>query len=367
MFLGENVSCYTPLKAFVSKKLKENGKKEIVFNFPVSQKHLYKEIKLPCGKCIGCRLDYSLEWAGRCFLESLDHDDSWFVTFTYDDLHLPLQEVELLDVNGRVFDVIYNPLVPEDLQKFWKRLRRKGQKIRYFSCGEYGDKNFRPHYHAIIYGLKLLDLKYLFRKENILYYKSEYLSKIWGNGSVVIGRFTWECAAYTARYMLKKVKGSNNDENDYLYDYFRGLVSALDAVAKALRDDVVKKVYFEEFRKENIKKLKDVYVNSFSRMSLKPAIGKKYFDENFQKIYMYDKVSVKSGKDVINRVPFRYFDKLYDKIDPDKLIQLKLIREAFINKKIDDIEKKFNISYESYVREQFRIKRRSVKSLKRSL
>ena len=46
-----------------------------------------------------------------------------------------------------------------------KRLRKKLHplKIRFFHCGEYGDKTRRPHYHALIFGYSFPDRK-LFKK-----------------------------------------------------------------------------------------------------------------------------------------------------------------------------------------------------------
>lgn len=61
---------------------------------------------------------------------------SSFVTLTYDDDHLPKDWC----VSVR------------ELQLFLKRLRRAGFSVRYLACGEYGEKNFRPHYHLILFG-----------------------------------------------------------------------------------------------------------------------------------------------------------------------------------------------------------------------
>lgn len=92
----------------------------------------YKLETVPCGCCIGCRLDYSKDWATRCMLEAQDWKDNYFITLTYDDEHLPI---------GKYCN---NTLVNEDLKKFIKDLRRyysyhyKHNDIRFFACGEYG-------------------------------------------------------------------------------------------------------------------------------------------------------------------------------------------------------------------------------------
>lgn len=54
----------------------------------------------------------------------------------------------------------YPTLRKRHYQLFFKRLRKwYGKPIRYFGTGEYGSKTQRPHYHFIIFGLKLDDLK----------------------------------------------------------------------------------------------------------------------------------------------------------------------------------------------------------------
>ena len=111
-----------------------------------------------CGShCVSCRINKRREWSTRIMLESLSHEENVFVTLTYSDKHIPKGE----------------SLDPDDLRKFWKRLRkglddtlnkeinpnkykcyqRKRFPIRYYACGEYGDSTKRPHYHAIIFGI----------------------------------------------------------------------------------------------------------------------------------------------------------------------------------------------------------------------
>lgn len=45
-------------------------------------------LEIPCGQCIGCRLQYSREWANRCMLELQHHEHAAFVTLTYDNDHI---------------------------------------------------------------------------------------------------------------------------------------------------------------------------------------------------------------------------------------------------------------------------------------
>ena len=44
---------------------------------------------LPCGQCFGCRLDYACDWAMRCDKEIQMHEESCFITVTYDSKFLP--------------------------------------------------------------------------------------------------------------------------------------------------------------------------------------------------------------------------------------------------------------------------------------
>lgn len=137
-------------------------------------------------------------------VELQDQDNSAvFLTLTYNAQSLPYTE---LDENGRR----YPTLCKRDLQLFWKRLRKAfpGVRIRYYIAGEYGPKTHRPHYHAIVYGLKLTDFDDLtFLRLNGLgqaYYTSPKLESIWGNGYIVLSEVTWHTCAYVSRYVLKK-------------------------------------------------------------------------------------------------------------------------------------------------------------------
>lgn len=120
------------------------------------------------------------------------HDRNSFVTLTYAPEHLPHDGGLSLD----------------HWQLFAKRLRKKIGSFRYFMCGEYGDENLRPHYHACIFGVDFSGDRVLFKRErgNTLF-QSALLAETWRYGFCSVGELTFESAAYVSRYILKKRTG----------------------------------------------------------------------------------------------------------------------------------------------------------------
>lgn len=169
-------------------------------------------MQLPCGQCIGCRLQRSREWANRMMMElATTEGDSCFLTLTYDDKHLVF--VDGCDpITG---EVTRSPTLDlRHLQLFIKSLRKStGKKIRYFACGEYGDETARPHYHLIVFGYcpDDLQLQARGRKGAYNYYSSETIAKLWTFGYNLVADVTWESCAYTARYVVKKLTGARSD------------------------------------------------------------------------------------------------------------------------------------------------------------
>jgi hypothetical protein len=101
-----------------------------------------------------------------------------------------------------------------DYQLFMKRLRKKHKKtIRFFHCGEYGDKNKRPHYHALLFGHDFPDRRLFRERDGIKLYTSTELEELWPYGFSTVGELTFQSAAYTARYIMKKHKGEGKDEH----------------------------------------------------------------------------------------------------------------------------------------------------------
>lgn len=185
-------------------------------------------IKLPCGQCAGCRLERSRQWALRCVHESSLHSNSYFVTLTFNESHVP--------TDGCVR--------PRHLQLFMKRLRKwydshlKGAStqaapaarecIRFYGVGEYGDSGARPHYHLCLFGLVLPDLKVFQRRPGYVTYTSATLERLWPFGFALVAELTFETAAYAARYVMKKMTGGLADRNYVVLDDETGALQELE-------------------------------------------------------------------------------------------------------------------------------------------
>lgn len=165
------------------------------------------------------------------------HEENCFVTLTYDDKYLP--------ENGN--------LVKEDFQKFFKRLRKNtGREIRYFACGEYGDQTNRPHYHAILFGINFSeDRKKHSEKQGKKYYVSPFLAKTWGLGHALISEFSYSTAAYTARYVLKKMSGKLAEEHYQRVNVITGeLVQVQPEFALMSRNPGIGRKWYDKYKKD---------------------------------------------------------------------------------------------------------------------
>lgn len=131
------MTCYHPIQGYRSKmgRNKATGLWPVVFNLNDGYGDL--PVQIPCGRCIGCRLEHSRQWAIRCVHEASLHEENTFLTLTYNN--------EYVDPNFS--------LNKTDITNFLKRLRKNtGRKIRYFQCGEYGEQFHRPHHHVLLFG-----------------------------------------------------------------------------------------------------------------------------------------------------------------------------------------------------------------------
>lgn len=267
-----------------------------------------------CGQCSACRLDYSRQWAIRCCLEANYYKFNWFITLTYDDKHLPKGRILDLETGEIEFNCKGEEravLEEKDMKDFLKRLRmsaeRKGLRCedlddcRYFYCGEYGETYQRPHYHMLSFGLEIPDLEPAYVRDGYRFFYSSWIEKLWGKGFVVIGEFCFDTAAYVARYVMKKQKGKGAKE---LKAKKRKVI-----IPQGLSD-----MFQEEYRDE------------FCRMSRRPGIGKRYFDEHKDDIYATDSLYIKCSNGLNTVKPPSYFDNLYDIENHEELEKIKAQR-----------------------------------------
>lgn len=244
---------------------------------PLSKKS--KDFLVPCGQCIGCKLNRSQVWAARImhevqYQESLGNE-STLALLTYDDEHLPHTDDRL------------PTLFPRDVQLFIKRLRREVEKhdkrIKFYAAGEYGDNFDRPHYHVAIMGIDFGDkVKDGLSKSGNQIYFSGRLNSLWTHGRTSLTDLNYESAGYIARYCTKKITGSPA------------------------------KSHYQGRHPE------------FALQSTRPAIGKEWFDLFHHDLYTGDYLSVRGSR---NKVP-RYYDKLLERSDPELFEKIKGNRES---------------------------------------
>lgn len=260
-----NMACYSPVNRLIKQKY-----------------HL-----IPCGKCIGCRLENRRQWAIRASLEAKMHQENIFATLTYSDDEL-------------VIGYQHPTLVEEHLVLFWKRLRQalirhpeyftkeSEDELRYLASGEYGDESNRPHYHALIFGLDFRDKKIQQKNGDNILYSSDCLNSIWTHGHCTIGDVSFGSASYVAKYAMK------NDS------------------------------YHKEIWKE-------IGVEpQFCRMSRRPALALKWLEKNYEDVYPSDELIINNKK----MSSIKYFDNLYAAGNELLMHSIKLTRKNKVKEQI---------------------------------
>lgn len=180
------LNCLNPKPAYIMHYFLHGVRRDKVRLFKAEDyiKKRKPDTLIPCRECVACRLNEKNRWASRISLECSRTKPSYFLTLTYKE----------------------NPekLIYREVQLFFKRLRKNGYVFKYFCVGEYGAKNGRPHWHIIINGINLKDLRLWKLGTNGGYYLSDSLSKIWGKGYILIAETSDATAKYIAGYTLKK-------------------------------------------------------------------------------------------------------------------------------------------------------------------
>ena len=145
---------------------------------------------VPCGRCGYCLSNRRKEWSFRLQKEARCHESCSFITLTYSNENLPYSDHVNTDT-GVV--TTYPVLRKKDVQKFIKRLRYAqskltDKKIKYYLVGEYGSETRRPHYHALMFGL---------RREVSIYDE-------WKLGIVDVGDVNMDSIDYVTKYVVNK-------------------------------------------------------------------------------------------------------------------------------------------------------------------
>lgn len=158
--------------------------------------HVY--IRVPCGRCITCKIRRTKEWSLRLAMESTQWKDIQFVTLTFSNDYVYTEN----PLTGELKESLF----VEDIQYYIKRVRsmlhREGfySPIKYFAVGEYGPKTQRPHYHLLVFGVP----------DNFVY----VLRDCWKYGFTCIKPFVPQQCNYVAGYIQKKLYGP---DSKYLY------------------------------------------------------------------------------------------------------------------------------------------------------
>ncbi len=246
---------------------------------------------------MGCRYDLAKHWAARIIHETQQWPTNKFLTLTYNDEHLPAD----LSLNKK------------HLQDFIKRLREhfKDTTIRYYGCGEYGDQDARPHYHLCAFNVAFSDQQLYSQNQGYPLFISQTLEQLWGNGFATIGELTYESAAYTARYVLKKITGPKADDHYLRFDQY--------GVCTWLTPE-----YTVMSRGHKCAACKH---NTGDECSCTYGIGKTWIDNYQDDVYPTDEIPI-PGVGIVKGVP-RFYDEALKTADPDLYERIKLSRARY--------------------------------------
>lgn len=283
--------CYSPLKGYYSKSLTVNGKR----SFVVSKKDALvdRPLEIPCGQCIGCKLNRSADWAVRISQEASLYEHNCFLTITYAPENLP---------EDGSLSVAHHQKFMKDLKNNirYKYGKAAAKKIRFFMCGEYGEDLGRPHYHYCLLNFDFED-KYFHRlaERGEPVFRSSMLEKIWPYGFSEIGEVNFDTAAYVARYITKKITGPSSE------GHYQGKHP------------------------------------EFTCMSRNPGIGAPFYDRFSSDIYPVGKITLPSGA---TRPPPRFYANRFELENNDSFIKNR--RNKLIKSRADKAANPFEYEWE---------------------
>ncbi|WNK14382.1 MAG: replication initiator protein [Microvirus sp.] len=284
------MSCVKPLTAY----WRSRNRDAITFDRVKSATKV--PFVLPCGRCIGCRMEKARQWGLRCLHEKKLWRNNWYVTLTYNDQNLPPG----------------GSLCLRDVQLFMKRLRKaKGSceenPVRFFLGGEYGEENRRPHYHALLFNVDFPDrLFFTNNKRGEPLYTSGELHRLWSAdggettmGHCSIGEVTFDSAVYCAKYALKKINITEHSSDE-------------------ARREFERRYHVYDENGECFER-----VPEFAVMSRRPGIGAGYYDKYGHEVLAHDSVVV-NGREVR---PPRFYDVRSQQRDSERFAVVKAARK----------------------------------------
>jgi len=247
------MGCNSPLTAY-----KGPGGK---ITFKAKEGYYDLPLQLACGRCRGCRLRRTRDWAIRAVHEAQMHEQNCFLTLTYNDKHLP--EDHGLNV--------------KHWQDFAKRLRKTG-KFRYLHCGEYGEDKLRPHYHACIFGRNFHKDSIPTRSQNgHPYWISAEIADAWEWGFHTIGELCFDTAAYVASYVFKQINGDLVETKNTRVDPTTGETwTVTPEYATMSRNKGLGHSWFEKYAS-------DLYPHDFAVVNGQKFRPPKYYDQQLEK------------------------------------------------------------------------------------
>ncbi len=170
------MACLTPITL---------KKKEVAIDDPFSSN------VVPCGKCPACLRRRQSGWIFRLKEEQQQSKTSAFLTLTYDDQNIHTSENGLPTLNRRDHQ-LFMKRARKELNKIYWRTIMPNTKLRYYACGEYGNRTRRPHMHSILFNApqEWLDAP-------------EAITGLWQKGHVRVDKCTDATIAYVTKYMSK--------------------------------------------------------------------------------------------------------------------------------------------------------------------
>lgn len=288
------------------------GKRALVFNIKDGYRDL--PVTISCGQCSGCRLEKSRQWAIRAVHEAQLHDQNCFITLTYSNEHLP--QHGKLDYNAPVL--------------FMKRLRKSyGAGIRSYGCAEYGESFGRPHYHLCLFNFDFPDkVIHSQSSSGFSIYTSPILQTLWPFGYSTIGAFTFETAAYVARYVMKKISGDLAEPHyEKLTEHGEVIPLPSEKAICVSRRPGLGRPFLDQFHT-------DIYPSDYVVIDGKKMRPPKYYDYRFELEYPEEFRTIKIARKTNSA-------SHADNNTPERL----LVREEILNRKIELLKR----GYESEV------------------